>query len=145
MNRIDEFDALKTLDWSGLYKDVPRSVNDGVQFAFARIRAREKRRRQVVRMLSAAACLCILLGAGAAVLLQGREGTNAPDIVAAPEAQLQTLAGDALVTASMEDPCFHIRSDCARIRGNAVELQLRTALEFEKQLCPECGGDVRLS
>lgn len=142
MNRTDEFDALKAMDWSGVYGDVPRSVNDGVQIAFARIRARERRRRQSVRMLSLAACLCIALGAGALVL--GRDKAEAPDRVAAPAAEIRALAKDAIVHASKEDPCFHIRKDCSEIAGEAVELQLMTALEFEKRLCAVCGEDVRL-
>jgi hypothetical protein len=65
MTRIDEFDALRKENWDDLYADVPSSVSEGVQLAFERIRVYERRRKQGLRLISVAACLCVVLGAGA--------------------------------------------------------------------------------
>lgn len=142
MNRIDEFDALRNENWDGVYADVPQSVNEGVQLAFARIRAHERRRKQTFRLISIAACLCIALGVGAVALRSGP--ADAPDRVASPVTELKVLARDEVVHASKVDACFHIKADCSKIEGEAVELQLMTALEFEKSLCPACGVGVAL-
>lgn len=142
MNRIEEFDALRKEDWSGVYRDVPQSVNEGVQLAFARIHAREKRRRQAFRLVSVAACLCVALGMGAVALRSGP--ADAPDRVAAPVADVRILARDETVYASRADACFHVKPDCSAAQGEIVELQMVTALEFEKGLCPSCGAGVAL-
>ena len=141
MNRMDEFDALRGEDWSKVYREVPQSVNEGVQLAFARIRARERRRKQTLRIVSMAACLCLVLGAGALVL--GRGG-NSTDRVFPPTVAAQQLAGDSIVYASLEDGCFHLHTGCGQIHGEAVQLQLVTALEFEKKICPACGANALL-
>lgn len=142
MNRMDEMDALRKENWGEVYREVPQSVNDGVQLAFARIRAHERRRKQIYRAVSVAACLCVALGVGA-VALKGR-GSDAPDRVAAPVVQMRLLARDEIVYACKEDACFHLKADCAQRRGDLVELLLETALEFEKELCPACGAGVEL-
>jgi len=142
MNRIDEFDALKNADWSGVYRDVPQSVNEGVQMAFARIRAHERRRRFTLRMISVAACLCVLVGTGAMVLGRNR---HSADRVAAPVTELPVLTSESIVYASLNDPCFHVHAGCSRIQGEAVELQVITAMEFEKELCTGCGANVQIN
>jgi len=142
MKQIEEFDALRKENWDGVYADVPQSVHEGVQLAFARIHARERRRKQTFRLISMAACLCVVLGVGAVALRRGP--ADAPDRVAAPITQSRILARDEIVHASMQDACFHVRPDCEEIQGETVELQLMTALEFEKSLCPECGAGVGL-
>lgn len=142
MNRIEEFDALRNENWDGVYADVPQSVNEGVQLAFARIRAHERRRKQTFRLISMAACLCVVLGVGAVALRSGP--ADAPDRVAAPVTELRILPRDEIVHASKADACFHIKPDCSKIEGETVELQLMTALEFEKRLCPACGAGVAL-
>jgi len=142
MNRIDEFDALRNENWDGVYGDVPPAVNEGVQLAFERIHAYERRCRQGLRLISIAACLCVALGVGAVVLRSG--AAKAPDRVASSITEKRILARDETVYASKEDACFHVRTDCAQIQGETVELQLMTALEFEKSLCGECGVGVGL-
>lgn len=142
MNRIEEFDALRKENWADVFADVPPAVNEGVHLAFERIHAHERRRKRGLRLISIAACLCVALGVGA-VALRSAPG-KAPDRVAAPIAETRILARDELVHASMGDPCFHVRTDCGQIQGETVELQLMTALEFEKSLCPVCGEGVGL-
>ena len=71
MKRMNELDDLRNEAWSEVYADVPDSVQAGVQFAFMRIRAREKRRRTALRALACAACLALVIGA--AGLMLGRE------------------------------------------------------------------------
>lgn len=143
MNRIDEFDALRKENWDDLYADVPGSVSEGVQLAFERIRVYERRRKQGLRLISIAACLCVALGAGAVALRSGP--AKVPDRVAAPVTDVRILARDEIVHASKTDDFFHIKRDCAKAQGESVELQLITALEFEKKLCAECGAGVALS
>lgn len=142
MNRIDEFDALRREDWGEVYADVPQTVNEGVQLAFERIRAYERRRKQGLRLISIAACLCVVLGVGAVALRSNP--VKAPDRVAAPLTDVYILARDETVYASKADACFHVKADCAKAQGETVELQLMTALEFEKNLCAECGAGVAL-
>lgn len=141
MKRMDELDVLKNEKWSEVYADVPDSVRAGVQFAFMRIRAREKKRRTALRTLACAACLALVIGA--AGLMLGREA-DAPDRVAAPSVELRTLKSDDTVYAARADACFHVRADCSEAMAEQVELQLITALEFEKKLCPVCGASVTL-
>ena len=142
MKRIEEFDALRSENWDGVYRDVPPSVSEGVQLAFERIHAHERRRKQGLRLISMVACLCVVLGVGAVALRHGP--ADAPDRVAAPITETRILARDEIVHASRIDTCFHVKQDCTKIQGETVELQLMTALEFEKSLCPECGAGVGL-
>ena len=141
MNQMDEHDVLQDLDWSGVYADVPESVSAGVQFAFMRIRRREKRRKTFIRALSAAACIALALAAGS---LAFRPESDAPDLVAAPRVELTVLSPDSRVYAAQADDYFHISSSCRAAMAEQVELQLVTALEFHKEKCAVCGADVRL-
>lgn len=141
MNQTDKQDFLKDLDWSGVYADVPDSVSAGAQYAFLRIRQREKRRKFIIRSLSAAACFVLMLSVGIFAL---RSPGKAPDIVAAPEISVQVLAEDDTVYAAQADHYFHIRSDCSSAMTEQVKLQLVTALEFEKEKCPVCAANVFL-
>ena len=136
-----EIDALRNEKWSGVYGDVPDSVSAGVQFAFARIRALERRKKIIVRVAACAACMAIVLGAGGAVL--GGKG-DSPDRIAAPVAQAKLLSHDSIVHAARADGCFHVYSGCSAAMAEQVEVQLVTALEFEKKLCPVCGVNVQL-
>ena len=142
MNRIDEFDTLRKEDWAGVYDDVPPVVYEGVQMAFDRIRVHERRRKQGLRLISIAACLCVALGVGAVALRSGP--VDAPDRVLAPIVQKRILARDEIVFASKLDTCFHIKQDCEKAKGELVELQVMTAQEFEKSLCSTCGAGVGL-
>ena len=141
MIQMNEFDALRNEDWSKVYGEVPDGVNAGVQFAFARIRAREKRRRVVLRAVACAACLALVAGMASLSL---RRPADAPDRVAAPAPELKLLTDESTVYAAMADAYFHVRSGCSGAMAEQVELPLVTALEFEKEICPVCGADVRL-
>lgn len=141
MNRMDEHDVLKDLDWSKVYSDVPESVSAGVQFAFLRIRARQKKRKIILRAAALAACLCLAVLAGG-MMIQ-REG-DAPDLVAAPRVELRTLSMDDRVYAAQADDYFHIHASCAAAMAEQVDVQLVTALEFGKAKCPICGANVLL-
>lgn len=141
MKRINETDVLREEKWSDVYRKVPESVNEGVLLAFERIRIRERRRRWTLRAVSLAACLCLVMGAGALVLGGRRDGV---DHVTAPAAQVRVLTENTIVYASMEDEYFHVYKACSEICGEPVELPLITALEFEKRLCPVCGANVLL-
>lgn len=141
MIQMNEFDALRNEDWSNVYGTVPESVNAGVEFAFARIRAREKRRRVALRALACAACFALVVGMAS---LNLRRPADAPDRVASPAPELKLLTDESIVYAAMADAYFHVRSDCSGAMAEQVELPLITALEFEKEICPVCGADVRL-
>lgn len=141
MNRMDEFDALKNENWGKVYADVPDSVHAGVQFAFMRIRAQEKRRKNAMRVLACAACLALVIGMAA--LMLGRSA-DAPDRVAAPNVELRVLKNSDIVYAARADACFHVYGNCSEAMAEQVELQLVTALEFEKELCRVCGAKVQL-
>jgi len=141
MSRIDEFDALRNEDWSRVYADVPHCVNEGVQLAFARIRARERRRRATARTLAFAACFVLVFGAAGLML---RRDPDTTDRVAAPQVELRSLNYDSIVYAAQADPYFHINSRCSAAMAEQVKLQLVTALEFQKEICSICGGNVQL-
>ena len=140
--RQNDRDALRELDWSKVYASVPGAVNDGARVAFLRIRQREMQRRRIVRWSACAACLMLLVGAAALFLNQQR---NAPDRVIPLAPEITALDGDSEVYASREDAHFHLRPDCGKIEGEAVALKLVTALEFEKELCPDCGANIALN
>lgn len=141
MKRINDTDVLRNEKWSEVYRETPESVNEGVLLAFERIRILERRRRWMLRGVSLAACLCLVMGVGALMLGGRREGV---DHVTEPAAQARVLTEDAIVYASMQDEYFHVYKACSEQRGEAVELPLVTALEFEKRLCPVCGANVLL-
>ena len=137
--RENDRDMLRELDWSKVYASVPGAVDDGVRVAFLRIRQRRARRQRMVRWAACAACLALAVGA-AALFLNRQE--NAPDRVVPLAPEMTALDGDSEVYASREDAHFHLRPDCAKIEGEAVALKLVTALEFEKELCSDCGANV---
>ena len=137
--RKNDRDELRALDWSKVYADVPGAVDDGVRVAFHRIRERRARRMRLVRVAASAACLVLIAGAAAFVL---RGGESAPDYVVPLAPDVPVLTADSEVYASREDAHFHVRGDCPSLEGEAVVLKLVTALEFEKELCPDCGKNV---
>lgn len=141
----DERDALRDLDWSKVCADVPDEVRDGARVAYLRIRQHELRWQKLRGRLRVAACAaaCLALIAGASALLLRGKG-NAPDQVVplAPEA-VPLRAGDE-VYASRNDGCFHVRRDCPSAESEPVALKLVTALEFGKELCPDCGANYSL-
>ena len=141
MDQRNETDVLKGEKWDGLYADVPDAVVAGMEAAFARIHRRERRGRFALRALACAAGLALIVGVAGLTL--GRE-KDMTDRVAAPSASLRTLREDEIVYSAPADACFHLRKDCSRAEGDPLALQLITALEFEKQLCPACGANVLL-
>lgn len=141
MKRINDTDVLRNEKWSEVYRETPESVNEGVLLAFERIHIWERRRRWALRTISLAACLCLVMGVGALMLGGRREGV---DHVTEPAVQARVLTENAIVYASMEDEYFHVYKACSEQCGEAVELPLITALEFEKRLCPVCGANVLL-
>ena len=137
MDQRNETDVLKGEKWDGLYADVPDAVVAGMEAAFARIHRRERRGRFALRALACAAGLALIVGVAGVML--GRE-KDMTDRVAAPGASLRTLREDEIVYSAPVDACFHLRKDCSRAEGDTLALQLITALEFAKQLCPACGA-----
>jgi len=87
-------------------------------------------------MLAAcAAALAVCAGIGAWQLGRREIAPDHVDVVlAAPE----IIAMDAPVFSTMDDPHLHIDAGCPQMIENEVELQLQTALEFEKTPCPVC-------
>lgn len=141
MDQRNEKDALRGENWAGLYADVPDAVAAGVEASFERIHRRERRGRFALRALACAAGLALVVGAAGLTLGQKKD---TPDRVAAPGASLRVLREDEIVYSARTDECFHLRRDCSRAEADQVALQLITALEFEKKLCPACGADVVL-
>lgn len=139
--RRDEQDDLRMLDWSKVYANVPGAVDDGVRVAFLRIRERRKKRLRMLRMTACAACALIAVGAAAFML---RGGERAPDRVVPLAPEMVVLNDDSEVYASREDAHFHMSAACEKIEGEAVALKFVTAREFEKTVCPACGGNVLL-
>lgn len=135
MNQNKSKDPLRDLNWASVYCDVPEDFDPAVRLAFQRIRVREKRKKNIIRFTACAAALAVCLGVGAWQL--GRR-ENAPDnvevVLAAPE--VITLTSPVLST--MDDPYLHIDAACPQAIQSQVELQLLTALEFEKTPCPVC-------
>ena len=144
MNNIKEMDPLRRENWAELYSAVPDEVDAGVKLAFARIRRREQRRKQIVRAAACAACIALVAGVSV-FALTGRQEPDAPDRVAEGVAAAKLISGSDVVFASRDDACFHIPAGCPSAKGNAVELQLVTALEFEKKLCGVCGANVQIA
>ncbi len=138
----NERDALRDLDWSKVYARVPEEVRDGVRVAHLRIRQRELRRQKQRRRLRWAACAaaCLALVVGASLLLLNGKG-RAPDQVVPLAPEVLALRGGDVVYASRADEFYHVRRDCPRAGERCVALKLVTALEFEKELCPECGAN----
>lgn len=141
MKQMNETDALRNAKWEDVYADVPPSVDLGVQLAFARIRIQERRRRALKRTLACAACLAVIAGAAGLAL---RPRAEAPDRVTAPGVELRTLCDGDIVYAARADEYYHVRPDCGSAMAEQVELQLETAREFQKKLCPVCGANVRV-
>ena len=137
--RRDERDELLTLDWSKVYANVPDAVDDGVRVAFLRIRERRRRRARTLRLTACAACLLVLVGAAAMAL---RGGESAPDRVVPLAPESIRLNDDSEVYASRDDARYHVRPECPQAGDEVVSLKLITAKEFEKTLCPVCGGNV---
>jgi len=142
-NNIREMDPLRGENWAGVYADVPGEVNAGVQLAFMRIRRHELRKKRAARAVAIAACAVLAVGV-CGVSLRGRQTVDQLDNVASPVVEMVTLKQTDTVYSSNDDPFFHVHAACPHAGENAVDLQLVTALEFEKTLCETCGANVRI-
>lgn len=143
MNQMNENDALRGENWAQLYSDVPDCVADGVSLAFRRIRAAELRKKRIIRIAACAACLCAVIGAGAAALLN-RPVPDVPDTVAPQTYESVVLTMDDTVLTSNADRYFHRYKECPDTDENAVAVKVATALEFEKTPCPVCCANARI-
>ena len=142
-DNIREMDPLRSENWAGVYSDVPEEVNAAVHLAYLRIRRHEMRRKRMVRSLAAAACAVIAVGACTAVI-SGRKGAESPDHVTTPVQEITLLQQEDIVYSSNDDNCFHVYAECPLAKENAVELQLVTALEFDKTICKTCGANAEI-
>lgn len=142
-DKIREMDPLRSENWADVYQAVPDEVNVGVKLAFMRIRRREMRRKRMVRALAIAACAVLAVGV-AGLSLGGRKTVDTPDRVSTPVQEITLLRQSDTVYTSNGDACFHVYASCPHAKGNAVQLQLVTAMEFEKTLCKTCGANVQL-
>lgn len=142
-DNIRQMDPLRSENWAGIYADVPEEVNAAVRLAYLRIRRHEQRKKRMIRTLSFAACAVLAVGVCAAGL-NGRKTADTPDRVASPVQEITVLQQTDTVYTSNDDPCFHVYASCSHAREKTVELQLVTALEFEKTLCETCGANVEI-
>ena len=142
-NNIREMDPLRSENWAGVYADVPEEVSAGVQLAFMRIRRHELRKKRMMRVVAAAACAVLAVGV-CGLTLSGRKTVDPMDNVASPVVETTLLRLTDTVYSSNSDACFHVHAACPHVGENAVDLQLVTALEFEKTLCPTCGVNVKI-
>ena len=144
MNNIRETDPLRSENWAGVYADVPEEVDIGVRLAFARIRRREMRKKQIMRISAVAACALIAVGV-CLTTIGGSKTAPVPDNVASPVAESTVISADDTVYAANDDEFFHVHAACPHVKENAVELPLVTALEFEKEICKTCGANVKIA
>jgi hypothetical protein len=142
-NNIREMDPLRRENWAGLYADVPEEVSAGVKLAYMRIRRHEERKRRMVRLLSAAACAAIVLGV-CTLTIGSRKTIDPQDRVASPVVETVVLQLNDTVYSSNSDTLFHVHAECPHAGERLVDLQLVTALEFEKTLCTTCGANVQI-
>lgn len=140
MIQNEKKDPLRNLDWSAVYGNVPEDFEPSVRVAFQRIRSAEKRRKNVIRFAACAAAVAVIACIGA---WQVGKREFAPDHVDVVLAAPDILTPDAAVFATKDDPCFHIDPACPKTIKNEVQLQLVTALEFEKTPCPDCCVNVQ--
>ena len=135
MSQNKQKDPLRDLNWASVYSDVPEDFDPAVRLAFQRIRVHERRKKNIIRITACAAALAVCAGIGAWQLGRREIAPDHVDVVlAAPE----IIAMDAPVFSTMDDPHLHIDAGCPQMIENEVELQLQTALEFEKTPCPVC-------
>ena len=144
MARIER-DMFRDLDWTKVYAKPSSAVSDAAGIAYLRIRQHELRRqrklRTLRRMAGAAACVALIVGAAVFIL---HEKGGSPDHVVPLASDVLVLRENDEVYASRADEYFHMRTDCPKVMGAHVALKLVTALEFEKELCPDCGANYRV-
>ena len=128
-------DPLRDLNWSAVYGSVPDDFDPAVRLALQRVRLYEKRKKNLIRFTACAAAVAVCAGIG--VWQLGRREI-APDQVDVVLAAPTVIAMDTPVLATKDDPYLHIDAACPKTIENEVEIQLVTALEFEKTPCPDC-------
>lgn len=140
MVRKNKEDSLRDFNWSAVYGDMPQDFEPAVRIALHRVYLHERRRKTALRLCACAAVIAIMLGFGA---LQLGRRSLAPDqsniVLAAPT----IVASDTLVFATKDDPYLHLDASCPQTIENEVEIQLITAIEFEKIPCPECCANAQ--
>ena len=133
-------DPLRDLNWASVYSDVPEDFDPAVRLAFQRIRSHERRKKNIIRFTACAAALAVFAGIG---LWQIGKRETAPDRVGIVLAAPTVITPDTHVFSTKDDPCFHVDAACPKTIENEVEIQLLTALEFEKTPCPDCCINVQ--
>lgn len=135
MNQNKIKDPLRELNWAAVYSAVPEDFDPAVRLSFQRIRAHERRKKNVIRFTACAAAVAVCAGIGVWQLGKREIAPDQVDVVlAAPE----VIAMDTPVFSTKDDPYLHIDAACPQAVENEVEIQLVTALEFEKTPCPAC-------
>ncbi len=135
MIQNEKRDPLWDLNWSAVYSGVPEDFDPAVRVAFQRIRSHEKRKKNIIRFTACAAAVAVFAGVG---LWQMSKREIAPDHVDVVLAAPTVITAHTPVFATLEDPYLHIDAACPKTIDNEVEIQLITALEFEKAPCPDC-------
>jgi len=133
-------DPLRDLNWASVYSGVPEGFDPAVRTAFQRIRNYERRRKNIIRFAACAAAVAVCAGIG--IWQLGRREI-APDQVDVVLAAPTVIAMDTPVFGTKDDPYFHAYAACPKTIENEVEIQLVTALEFEKTPCPDCCANVQ--
>ena len=133
-------DPLRDLNWASVYSDIPEDFDPAVRLAFQRIRTHEKHKKNIIRFTACAAALAVFAGIG---LWQMGKREVAPDHVDVVLAAPTIITPDTPVFSTRHDPYLHVDAACPKTIENEVELQLLTALEFEKTPCPDCCVNVQ--
>ena len=133
-------DPLQDLNWASVFSDVPEDFDPAVRLAFQRIRTHERRKKNIIRFTACAAALAVFAGFG---LWQMGKREIAPDHVDVVLAAPTVVTLDTPVFSTKADPYLHVDASCPKTIENEVEIQLLTALEFEKTPCPDCCVNVQ--
>ena len=140
MIQNEKRDPLRDLNWSAVYSDVPEDFEPAIRFSFQRIRSHERRKKNIIRIAACAAAVAVFAGLG---LRQMSKREIAPDHVDVVLAAPTVITAHTPVFSTLDDPHLHIDSACPKTIDNEVEIQLITALEFEKTPCPDCCANAK--
>ena len=140
MIQNEKRDPLRDLNWASVYSDVPEDFDPAVRIAFQRIRSHERRKKNIIRFTACAAAAAVFAGVG---LWQMGKREVAPDQVNVVLASPTIVTRNTPVFSTKDDPYLHVDAACPNTIENEVELQLVTALEFEKTPCPDCCVNVQ--
>lgn len=139
MIQNEKRDPLRNLNWASVYSEVPEDIDPAIRIAFQRIRSHERRKKNIIRFTACAAAVALFAGVG---LWQMGKREIAPDQVNVVLASPTVVTSTSTVFATRNDPYLHVYLSCPKTIENEVELQLVTALEFEKTPCPDCCANV---